>query len=139
MRKEQEVNLFLCKFQNSKKENQQKFLEQVFTYLSMGSEVSEHTINILEGNKITDVQTGLSIGDKFYIDLNVTSTYPKISKEYYKAQNLLINDSVIEVEFVKYNIFNQSIGVKVFTNLTIESVVDISSSYIIHKTDLNIM
>ena len=120
MRKEQEVNLFICKFQNSKKENQKDFLEHVFTYLSMSSEVSEHTINVLEGNKITDVQTGLSVGDKFYIDLNIASTYPKISKEYYKACNLLINDSVIEVEFVRYNIFNQSIGVKVFTNLTIE-------------------
>lgn len=139
MRKEQEVNLFICKFQNSKKENQKEFLEHLFTYLSMGSEVAEHTINVLEGNKITDKQTGLSIGDKFYIDLNQASTYPKISKEYYKEKNLLINDSVIEVEFVKYNIFNQSIGVKVFTNLTIESVVDISYSYVIHKTDLNIM
>jgi len=139
MRKEQEVNLFICKFQNSKKENQKDFLEHVFTYLSMSSEISEHTINVLEGNKITDIQTGLSVGDKFYIDLNIASTYPKISKEYYKECNLLINDSVIEVEFVRYNIFNQSIGVKVFTNLTIESVVDISYSYVIHKTDLNIM
>ena len=139
MRKEQEVNLFICKFQNSKKENQTKFLENVFEYLSMSSEVAEHTINTLEGKKLTDVQTGLSIGDKFYIDLNQASTYPKINKEYYKEKNLLINDSVIEVEFVRYNIFNQSIGIKVFTNLTIESVVDISYSYIIYKSDLNIM
>jgi len=139
MRKEQEVNLFICKFQNSKKENQTKFLENIFEYLSMSSVVAEHTINTLEGKKITDNQTGLSIGDKFYIDLNQASTYPKISKEYYKEKNLLINDSVIEVEFVKYNIFNQSIGVNVFTNLTIESVVDISYSYVIHKTDLNIV
>lgn len=139
MRKEQEVNLFICKFQNSKKENQTKFLENIFEYLSMSSEVAEHTINTLEGKKLTDKQTGLSIGDKFYIDLNQASTYPKISKEYYKEKNLLINDSVIEVEFVRYNIFNQSIGVNVFTNLTIESVVDISYSYVIHKTDLNIM
>ena len=139
MRKEQEVNLFICKFQNSKKENQTKFLENVFEYLSMSSEVAEHTINTLEGKKLKDIQTGLSIGDKFYIDLNQVSTYPKISKEYYKEKNLLINDSVIQVEFVRYNIFNQSIGVNVFTNLTIESVVDISYSYIIYKSDLNIM
>ncbi len=139
MRKEQEVNLFVCKFQHSKKENQHKFLEQVFTYLSMSSEVAEHSINVLEGNKVSDKQTGLSVGDKFYIDLNIVSTYPKINKEYYKENNLLINDSVIEVEFVKYNIFNQSLGIKVFTDLTIESVVDISYSYIIYKNDLNIM
>jgi hypothetical protein len=139
MRKEQEVNLFICKFQNSKKENQTKFLENVFEYLSMSSEVAEHTINTLEGKKLKDIQTGLSIGDKFYIDLNQVSTYPKISKEYYKEKNLLINDSVIQVEFVRYNIFNQSIGINVFTNLTIESVVDISYSYIIYESDLNIM
>jgi hypothetical protein len=139
MRKEQEVNLFICKFQNSKKENQTKFLENVFEYLSMSSEVAEHTINTLEGKKLKDIQTGLSIGDKFYIDLNHVSTYPKISKEYYKEKNLLINDSVIQVEFVRYNIFNQSIGINVFTNLTIESVVDISYSYIIYESDLNIM
>ena len=139
MRKEQEVNLFICKFQNSKKENQTKFLENVFEYLSMSSEVAEHTINTLEGKKLKDIQTGLSIGDKFYIDLNHVSTYPKISKEYYKEKNLLINDSVIQVEFVRYNIFNQSIGINVFNNLTIESVVDISYSYIIYKSDLNIM
>ena len=139
MRKEQEVNLFICKFQNSKKENQTKFLENVFEYLSMSSEIAEHTINTLEGKKLKDIQTGLSIGDKFYIDLNHVSTYPKISKEYYKEKNLLINDSVIQVEFVRYNIFNQSIGINVFTNLTIESVVDISYSYIIYESDLNIM
>ena len=139
MRKEQEVNLFICKFQNSKKENQTKFLENVFEYLSMSSEIAEHTINTLEGKKLKDIQTGLSIGDKFYIDLNQVSTYPKISKEYYKEKNLLINDSVIQVEFVRYNIFNQSIGINVFTNLTIESVVDISYSYIIYESDLNIM
>jgi len=139
MRKEQEVNLFICKFQNSKKENQTKFLENVFEYLSMSSEVAEHTINTLEGKKLKDIQTGLSIGDKFYIDLNHVSTYPKISKEYYKEKNLLINDSVIQVEFVRYNIFNLSIGINVFTNLTIESVVDISYSYIIYESDLNIM
>jgi len=139
MRKEQEINLFICKFLNSKKENQVKFLEHAFGYLSMGSEISEHTINVLEGKPIKDVQTGLSIGDKFYIDLDIVSSYPKISKKYYEEKNLLINDSIIEVEFVKYNLFNQSIGIKVFTDLTIESVVDISYSYIIYKSDLNIM
>lgn len=139
MRKEQEINLFICKFLNSKKENQVKFLEHAFGYVNMGSEISEHTINVLEGKPIKDIQTGLSIGDKFYIDLIVASTYPKISMAYYEKNGLLINDSVIEVEFVKYNLFNQSIGVKVFTDLTIESVVDISYSYVIHKTDLNIM
>ena len=139
MRKDQEVNLFICKFQSSKKENQTQFLEHVFAYLSMSSETAEHSINVLEGRNITDKQTGLSIGDKFYIDLNTASTYPKINRDYYKNNNLLINDSIIEVEFSKYNIFNQSIGIKVFTDLTIESVLDISYSYVIHKTDLNIM
>jgi|9_EtaG_2_1085328.scaffolds.fasta_scaffold27572_2 hypothetical protein len=139
MDKEQEVNLLICKFQNSKKANQEKFLEHVFRYLHMGTEIAKHTINILEGNPIIDKKTGLSIGNKFYIDLNIVSSYPKIHRKYYEEKNLLINDSIIEVEFVRYNLFDQSIGVKVFTDLTIESVVDISTSYIIYKSELNIM
>jgi len=89
MDKEQEINLLICKFQHSKKANQEKFLEQVFGYLHMGNETAKHTINVLEGKPIKDKKTGLSIGDKFYIDLNVVSTYPKIYRQYYEEKNLL--------------------------------------------------
>jgi hypothetical protein len=139
MNKEQEVNLFICKIQNSKKENQTAFLTHVLEYIPLHAEIAENVISVLEGKKINHKQTGLSIGDKFYIDLDEVSCYPKINKFYYDKNNLLINGSIIEVQFVRYNIFNRSIGIKVFTDLTIESVVDISDSYVIPKTNLNIV
>ena len=139
MRKEQEINLMLCKWTSSKKENQTVLMEHILEYISFGAETVEHMINVLDGKSIRDKQTGIAVGDKFFIDLAHFSSYPKIKKEYYKNNNLLINNSIIEVECVKYNLFNNTIQINAFTDLTIESVLDVSPSYVIHKIDLNIM
>lgn len=139
MNKANEVNLLLCKFYSSKKENQEKLVKNIFEYIHVNDATISNIIDCLEGKEFKHKECNIGKGDKFFIDLNVYSHYPSICKEYYEKNNLLINDSHIEVECSRFNILNNTIYFKGFKNLTIECEFEVDPRYIIKKSDLNIM
>jgi hypothetical protein len=95
-------DLLITKFFAAKKEAQAKLLSSIFQNTSH----HESIMNILNGKPLTQSSKHFTEGDYVYILLDIKS-YPKPNKEYYKENDLILNDQYIRVQVKSINFMTQ--------------------------------
>jgi hypothetical protein len=127
MRKDNEQDLLITKFRSSPKEKQDQLLKFLFT----DSVSIDSVVDFLNNKKLSLESKNFSVGDLILIDPFKLSSYPEIDIEYYRKNNLLINNQYVQVLVEYINPVNNNPGLRFYTKQhNKEMVVETYSHYI---------
>jgi hypothetical protein len=127
MRKDNEQDLLITKFRSSPKEKQDQLLKFLFT----DSVSIDSVVDFLNNKKLSLESKNFSVGDLILIDPFKLSSYPEIDIEYYRKNNLLVNNQYVQVLVEYINPVNNNPGLRFYTKQhNKEMVVETYSHYI---------
>jgi hypothetical protein len=127
MRKDNEQDLLITKFRSSPKEKQDQLLKFLFT----DSVSIDSVVDFLNNKKLSLESKNISVGDLILIDPFKLSTYPEIDIDYYRKNNLLVNNQYVQVLVEYINPVNNNPGLRFYTKQhNKEMVVETYSHYI---------
>jgi hypothetical protein len=127
MRKDNEQDLLITKFRSSPKEKQDQLLKFLFT----DSVSIDSVVDFLNNKKLSLESKNFTVGDLILIDPFKLSSYPEIDIEYYRKNNLLINNQYVQVLVEYINPVNNNPGLRFYTKQhNKEMVVETYSHYI---------
>lgn len=136
MRKDNEKDLLITKFRSSPKEKQDQLLSFLFT----DNIPIDTVIDFLNNKELAVESLGFKSGDMVLIDPDKFSSYPEIDKEWYKKQDLLINDQYISLKVEYINPVSSHIGMRFRTKQNkIVELLEISTYYIPNQNLFEVM
>lgn len=135
MTKETIQDLLVTKFYASPKNRQEKLLAFMLDHASD----KEGIVNFLNNKKLSCDNKGFKEGDFILLSID-TSSYPSINKDYYRDNDLIINDVYIRVQVDYINPMTGYIGLILFTEgSSKEKTVEIYYGHVLDQTQIKIM
>lgn len=135
MNKETIQDLLVTKFYASPKNRQSKLLE----YMLENANNKDQIVDFLNGKKLRHDERGFAEKDYILIPTNITS-YPHIDVNYYRDNDLIINDVYIRVQVNHINPITGYIGLNVVLESSPEEgVVEVYYGNIPNQKQIKIM
>jgi hypothetical protein len=109
MTEETRIDLLTSKILNSPKEKQAKLLS---FFLNNNPGTDDILVDFLNNKKLYSEATSVTEGTWITIDIDKLSTYPKIDKQYYAANNLIYDTKYVKLYAEYINPVTGYIGLK---------------------------